>query len=67
MSRLPVSSVLDYDYGSYKGYYAENVVMQEFRAAGRDNIACWREGRAEQVARAVARKFRWSIQPLSGS
>ena len=47
LSRLPVSSVLDYDYGSYKGYYAENVVMQEFRAAGRDNIACWREGRAE--------------------
>jgi hypothetical protein len=21
--------------------------MQEFRAAGRDNLACWREGRAE--------------------
>lgn len=47
LSRLPFSTVLDYDYGSYKGYYAENVIMQEFRAAGRDNLACWREGRAE--------------------
>lgn len=47
LSRLPAASIIDYDYGSYKGYYAENAVMQELRAVGRDNLACWREGRAE--------------------
>jgi len=47
LSRLPVKSVLDYDYGTYKGFYAENFVAQEFRACRRDNLACWREGRAE--------------------
>jgi predicted AAA+ superfamily ATPase len=47
LSRLPVKSILDYDYGSYKGYYAENFAAQEFRALGRTNLACWREGTAE--------------------
>lgn len=47
LSRLPVKSVLDYDYGTYKGFYAENFVAQEFRACRQDNVACWREGRAE--------------------
>jgi predicted AAA+ superfamily ATPase len=46
LSRLPVKSVLDYDYGTYKGYYAENFVAQEFRFCQRD-VTCWREGRAE--------------------
>jgi predicted AAA+ superfamily ATPase len=47
LSRLPVKSVLDYDYGTYKGFYAENFAAQEFRARRRDNLTCWREGRAE--------------------
>ena len=47
LSQLPVKSVLDYDYGTYKGFYAENFAIQEFRACGRDNLACWREGGAE--------------------
>ena len=47
LSRLPVKSILDYDYGTYKGYYAENFAAQEFHACGRDNLACWREGTAE--------------------
>ena len=47
LSRLPVKSVLDYDYGTYKGFYAENFAAQEFRACQRDNLACWREGSAE--------------------
>jgi predicted AAA+ superfamily ATPase len=47
LSRLPVRSVLDYDYGTYKGFYAENFTAQEFRTCQRDNLACWREGRAE--------------------
>jgi len=47
LSRLPVKSILDYDYGTYKGYYAENVVLQELMARHRDQLACWREKRAE--------------------
>ncbi len=47
LSRLPIKSILDYDYGTYKGYYAENFAMQELMGIHRDNIACWREGRAE--------------------
>lgn len=47
LSRLPIKSVLDYDYGTYKGFYAENFAAQEFSACRRDNLACWREGTAE--------------------
>jgi uncharacterized protein len=47
LGKLPVKSILDYDYGTYKGFFAENFVAQEFQACRRDNLACWREGRAE--------------------
>jgi len=47
LSRLPAKAVLDYDFGTYKGYYAENFVAQTFRAGNRTNLACWREGAAE--------------------
>ncbi len=47
LGRLPAKNILDYDYGTYKGFFAENFVAQEFKACGRDNLACWREGRAE--------------------
>ena len=47
LSRLPVTSILSYDYGTYKGYYAENFVMQELLISHRDNMACWCERRAE--------------------
>ena len=47
LSRLPVTTILDYDYGTYKGFYAENAVVQELVAANWDNLACWREGRSE--------------------
>ena len=47
VSRLPPKTILDYDYGSYKGYFAENFVAQEFRYSGIENICGWREGRAE--------------------
>jgi predicted AAA+ superfamily ATPase len=46
LSRLPIASILQQDYGSFKGYYAENFVAQEFHARGM-NTACWREGSAE--------------------
>jgi len=47
MSQLPPKAILDYDYGTYKGYFAENIVAQEFRCAGTDNIYSWRERTAE--------------------
>jgi len=47
LSRLPAKTILDYEYGTYKGYYAENFVAQELIATHMDNIACWREKRAE--------------------
>jgi len=46
LSRLPMANILRQDYGSYKGYYAENFVAQEFHALGWQT-ACWREGQAE--------------------
>jgi len=47
LGRLPVKAVLDYDFGTYKGYYAENFVAQTFRAGNRTDAVCWREGTAE--------------------
>ena len=47
LSQLPVKAVLDYDFGTYKGYYAENFVAQTFRALNRADAVCWREGTAE--------------------
>jgi hypothetical protein len=47
LSRLPVKAVLDYGFGTYKGYYAENFVAQMFRAGNRADAVCWREGTAE--------------------
>lgn len=47
LSRLPLQAILEYDYGTYKGYVAENFVAQEFAAVGRDNVACWRERTSE--------------------
>jgi predicted AAA+ superfamily ATPase len=46
-SDMPVKSVLDYDFGSYKGFLAENYVAQEFYAFGVSSLFCWQEGRSE--------------------
>lgn len=47
LSQLPVKTILDYEFGTYKGYYAENFVAQAFKASGMNSMACWREGTAE--------------------
>ncbi len=47
LGHLPVKRVLDYDYGTYKGFFAENVLAQTFVAGGRGPVVCWREGTAE--------------------
>ncbi|MDT8389946.1 MAG: AAA family ATPase [Lentisphaeria bacterium] len=47
LGRLPARNILSYGYGTYKGFFAENFVAQEFQTRRRENLACWREGRAE--------------------
>jgi len=47
ISQLPPKTLLDYDYGTYKGYFAENFVAQEFRYSGVDQLYSWKEKTAE--------------------
>jgi len=47
LSMLPPKNIMDYDYGTYKGYFAENFVAQELKCSGAENICSWRERRAE--------------------
>ena len=47
MSNLSAKTILDYDYGTYKGYFAENFVAQEFLTAGTRQLFNWQEGTAE--------------------
>ncbi len=46
MSDLPPKAILDADYGSYKGYFAENFVAQELLKAN-DRLFSWQEKKAE--------------------
>jgi len=43
------ATFLNYDFGSYQGYVAENFAAQELRAAGDKTIHCW-QGRTAEVA-----------------
>ncbi len=47
LSELPPKAILDYDYGTYKGYFAENFVAQELLTTGIANLYAWQEGRSE--------------------
>jgi predicted AAA+ superfamily ATPase len=47
LSDLDPKSILDYDYGTYKGYFAENFVAQEFIVKGQQSLYSWQENRAE--------------------
>lgn len=45
---LGPETILDYSYGTYKGFFAENFVAQELRAYGKDkDLVSWNEGTAE--------------------
>lgn len=48
LSRLNPKYILDYDYGTYKGYMAENFVAQELKAMGKSPCYCW-QGRTSEV------------------
>ncbi|MBI2344439.1 MAG: ATP-binding protein [Deltaproteobacteria bacterium] len=47
LSGLTPKTLLDYAYGSYKGYFAENFVAQEFMASGVSHMYAWNERTAE--------------------
>ena len=47
ISGLDPANIMDYDYGTYKGYFAENFVAQELVAAGHKELYGWNEGSAE--------------------
>lgn len=44
---LKPKDIFNYDYGSYKGYFAENFVVQELSARLDCEIYCWKEGTSE--------------------
>jgi len=47
LSDLPPKSIMDYGYGTYKGYFAENFAAQEFLCSSGKELYCWKEGSAE--------------------
>jgi predicted AAA+ superfamily ATPase len=47
LSDLTPQAILAYDYGTYKGYFAENFVAQEFVARGINHLYSWQHNRAE--------------------
>lgn len=47
LANLPPQSILEYDYGTYKGYFAENFIAQEFIAKGMSHLYGWQDNRAE--------------------
>jgi len=48
MTALSPESILRYDYGSYKGYFAENFVLQELCSYGLNKIVTW-TGRTSEI------------------
>lgn len=47
MCDLPPKVILDYQYGTYKGYYAENFAAQTFLVSGEKHLYSWQDSRAE--------------------
>lgn len=47
LTDLSAKVILDYDYGSYKGYFAENFIAQEFFCSGVKQLFAWKEKTAE--------------------
>lgn len=44
---IPPEVILEYDYGSYKGYFAENFVAQELLNSSTQNLFSWHEKKSE--------------------
>lgn len=47
MSEISPKHILRQDYGSYKGYFAENYLAQELLAQGRDTLFSWQDKKSE--------------------
>lgn len=47
MSDLSPKTILNYDYGTYQGYFAENFIAQMFLTAESKQLYSWRENTAE--------------------
>jgi predicted AAA+ superfamily ATPase len=47
MADISPKTILDADYGGYKGFFVENFVAQEFIGRGIDSLFCWQEQQAE--------------------
>ena len=67
MCDLPPKVILDYQYGTYKGYYAENFVAQAFLAGGEKQLYSWQDNRAEVEFLHVFHDHVLPIEVKSGS
>jgi predicted AAA+ superfamily ATPase len=47
LADLPPQSILEQNYGTYKGYFAENFVAQEFTSSSEGTLISWQKERAE--------------------
>jgi predicted AAA+ superfamily ATPase len=47
MVDLSPQQILQYEYGSYKGFFAENFVAEEFLALGKETLYSWQEQTSE--------------------
>lgn len=47
IGNLAPKTILEYEYGTYKGYFAENFAAQEFIYSGVDQLFCWKKNTAE--------------------
>lgn len=48
VSKIMPAVLLNYEFGSYKGYIAENFIAQELQASGLKQLCCW-EGKTSEV------------------
>lgn len=61
LSDLPPATVLKYDYGTYKGFYAENFAAQEMVSSGSGQLYSWK-GRTSEIE--FVREFRGHRVPV---
>jgi predicted AAA+ superfamily ATPase len=47
LSNLSPKTIIDYEYGTYKGYFAENFVLQELYAKRNETVYSWQENTAQ--------------------
>lgn len=47
LSNLAPKTILEYQYGTYKGYFAENFIVQEFFSTNCKELYTWQHGRTE--------------------